>query len=294
MKLGYYPGCSLHGSGREFSESLGVVIAALGVELKEVQDWACCGASSAHVTNHLLGVALPARTLALAEQQGLQQVMAPCAACYNRLAGARRQIMDDAALAARVARVLERPFSNSVEVLSIVQVLRDLASEIKSKATRPLAGLKVACYYGCLLVRPVEVTGFDDPEQPTSMETIVAAAGGEPVAWNMKLACCGGGFSISRTPSVVRLGREILADARKHGADVVLVACPMCHSNLDFRQQAMARRGVDADLPVLYVTELVGLALGVDPRRLGLQRHFVDAAPLLKRLAGAPAARTEA
>jgi heterodisulfide reductase subunit B len=136
------------------------------------------------------------------------------------------------------------------------------------------------------------VTGFDDPEQPESMEIIARAAGAAPVDWNMKLACCGGSFSLSRTPSVVRLGREILADARQAGAEAILVACPMCHSNLDFRQKAMERRGEPLDLPILHLTQLVGLALGLDTQRLGLSRHFVDTAPLLRRLGGGPVAQT--
>ncbi|HNX51762.1 MAG TPA: CoB--CoM heterodisulfide reductase iron-sulfur subunit B family protein [Thermoanaerobaculaceae bacterium] len=284
MRIGYYPGCSLHATARELDESLRAVASALDLELQELDDWSCCGATSAHATNHLLSLALPARNLALAEAQGHDRVLAPCAACYNRLATARHGIAADSAVAARVARVLDRPFANRVAVANLVEVLRELGPTIKAKTVRSLASLKVACYYGCLLVRPAEVVGFDDPEQPTSMEEVVRATGATPVAWQMRLECCGGAFSLARTASVVRLGRAILDDARRAGAEALVVACPMCHSNLDFRQSAMLERG-EKPLPVLYLSELVGLALGLAPGTLGLQRHFVDARPLAARTA---------
>lgn len=282
MKIGYYPGCSLHGTGRELDESLKAVAGALGCELAELPDWSCCGASSAHVTNSFLGVALPARNLALAESAGHDTVLAPCAACFNRLAGARRAAAEDPALAARLPELLGRPFANSVRVRNVVDLLHDLAPAIKAAATRPLSGLKVACYYGCLLVRPAEVCDFDDPEQPTFMEDVVRATGATPVEWAARLECCGGAFSVSRTTSVVRLSRLILEDARRHGAEAIAVACPMCHSNLDFRQHAMLERG-EAALPVLYITELVGLALGLPEKTLGLHRHSVPAAAVAAR-----------
>ena len=295
MRIGYYPGCSLLGSSREFDESVRAVLGALDVELVEVPDWNCCGASSAHLLNHDLSLALPARILAQAEAAGLDEVLAPCAACFNRLAEARHEIAEDAALAREVGRVLDRPFGNKVEVINLVQAMRELGPAIKEKTVRPLAGLKVACYYGCLLVRPAAATNFDDPERPSAMEEVVRALGAEPVEWSKRLVCCGGNFSLSRQDSVVRLGREILEDAKAAGADVVAVACPMCQSNLDFRQKAMARDGRSLQLPILYLTQLVGLALGLDEQTLGLARHFVDAGPTLRKLAAAaPAAPAEA
>lgn len=275
MRVGYYPGCSLHGTARELDESLRAVAPPLGLELVEVNDWSCCGATSAHATSHLLSVALPARNLALAEEQGHDQLLAPCAACYNRLASARHAVASDAALAGTIEDVLGRPFPSAVAPRNLVEVLRARLDLLRERAVRPLTGLKVACYYGCLLVRPSEVCSFDDPEDPVSMEEVVAATGATAVAWRRRLDCCGGAFSVARTGSVVRLSRAILDDARSAGADAIAVACPMCHSNLDFRQKALVRRG-EAELPVLYLSELVGLALGLDAETLGLGRHFVD------------------
>jgi len=289
MKIGYYPGCSLHATAREFDQSLKAICGPLGVELTEVDDWSCCGATSAHATNHLLAVSLAARNLALAERQGLGSLVAPCAACYSRLATARHELGADPALAAKVSGIIDRPLGNTVEVHSIAEVLRDLEATIKEKTRTPLKGLKVACYYGCLLVRPLAVTGFDDVEAPSSMETALAACGAEPVEWRMKLDCCGGGFSMSRTASVLRLGRAIIDDARAAGAHAIAVACPMCHSNLDFRQGAMAKKDGAGEMPILFVTQLVGLGLGVPPEELGLKRHFVDTAPVMRQIATATA-----
>ena len=286
MRLGYFPGCSLHGTSREFDESVRSVSGPLGIDLTELEDWSCCGATSGHATNHLLGVTLAARNLALAEEQGHAEVLAPCAACFNRLASARHEIAGDAELAGRVGKVLARPFGNKVAVRNVVDVLRASIPAVKERATRPLKGLKLACYYGCLLVRPAEVVGFDDAEDPRSMEEVVSACGATAVSWNRRLDCCGGAFSLSRTASVVRLGRAILDDARKAGADAVVVACPMCQSNLDFRQKAMNQEGTGA-MPILFLTQVVGLALGLDAKDLGLQRHFVSTTDFVGRARGA-------
>ena len=293
--IAYYPGCSLHGTSREFDESLRAVAAELGIGITEISDWSCCGASSGHTTDHLLGVALPARNLALAEEQGYDTVLAPCAACYNRLSAARLAIATEDGLAERIPDVIGRRFGNTVQVRNAVELLRDAAASVEEKVAatltpNPLEGVKLAAYYGCLLVRPAEVCGYDDPEQPASMDEVISACGADAVDWNMKVECCGGAFSVSRTSSVVRLGRAIIDDARAHGAEAIVVACPLCHSNLDLRQKAMALRG-EEPLPILFVTQVVGLAVGLTPESLGLERHFVDTEPLIARLIEQAAAR---
>ncbi len=297
MKIGYFPGCSQHSTAKEFELSLQAIATMLGAELDEVKDWACCGATSAHASNHLLSIALPARTLALAEAQKQDKVLAPCAACFSRLATARHEMAEDPALRDKVTGILQRDFSNSVEVVNIAAWLRDLAPQIKENVKRPLTDLKVACYYGCLLLRPPNVVKFDDPEDPSSLEEIATAVGATPVKWNKRLDCCGGGFSMSRTGSVLRLGREILEDAKAAGAQAIIVACPMCHSNLDLRQHAMSQLlAKPLDLPILFVTQLVGLAMGLSNEVLGLNRHFVSVEPVLAKVStrALPAAREEA
>lgn len=299
MSLAYYPGCSLHGTSREFDESFRAVATALDLGIHEIDDWSCCGASSAHPVDHTLSVALPARNLALAAEQGAEEVVAPCAACFNRLATARHEIAADPALAARISAVLRRDFANNVAVRNVIEVLLQQTARIRELAAaapdpKPLGQMKLAAYYGCLLVRPPEVTGFDDCEQPSAMEDVIEACGARPVRWNMAVECCGGGFSIARTASVVRLGRRIIEDARRHGADAIVVSCPLCHTNLDFRQAAMEWRG-EPPMPVFFITQIVGLAIGLPRERLGLERHFVATdAVLAEAAAAATAAAAEA
>jgi heterodisulfide reductase subunit B2 len=296
--VAYYPGCSLHGTSPEYDESLRAVVAGLGIPVAEIPDWNCCGASSGHTTDHLLGVALPARNLALAEAQGFDRVLAPCAACYNRLSSAHLAIASEAGLAARIPEILGRPFANTVEVFNAVQLLHEHAALIEEKVAaslaepNPLHGVKLAAYYGCLLVRPPEVSGGDDPEQPMQMDDIINACGADDVDWNMKVECCGGAFSVSRTSSVVRLGRAIVEDARRNGAEAIVVACPLCHSNLDLRQRAMTARG-EQPLPILFITQVVGLALGLPAESLGLSRHFVATEPFIQDLVVRAAKRVD-
>jgi len=277
MRIGYYPGCSLLGSSREFGESVEAVAEALGLELDQVPDWNCCGASSAHVLDHHLALALPARILAQAEAAGLTEILAPCAACYNRLASAREALGGDPALAAEIAGISGAPFNGGVRVLNILEFLTRFQTEIQARVTAPFRH-KVACYYGCLLVRPPKVVAFDRPEDPMSMDRLMASAGAEALDWNFKTECCGAAFSVTRTDLVARLSGLIVADAVRSGAEAILVACPMCHSNLDMRRpESNAGMGTDHQIPVLFITQALGLAMGIDPVRLGLQRHMVPA-----------------
>lgn len=290
MRLGYYPGCSLAGTAREFDQSLRAVMRLLDVQLQEIDDWSCCGASSAHAVSHTLAHALPARNLALARQQGLDTVVAPCAACYNRLACTKHALAADPALQARVADAVGGELSQVADVINVVELFQRIGAErLTALRTRSMDGVKAACYYGCLLLRPADIVKFDDAECPSSIEALLAAAGVPTVQWNFRTECCGASHSIARTDIVLDLSSRIIADARRHGANVIVVACPMCQSNLDMRQRAM-RNGADEDIPILYLSEIIGLALGIDARALGLDLHFVSAARLLAHAAGAEVA----
>ncbi|MCE1189681.1 MAG: CoB--CoM heterodisulfide reductase iron-sulfur subunit B family protein [Ignavibacteria bacterium] len=284
MNFGYYPGCSLEGTAKEFDKSLKAVIGKLGVNLQEVQDWACCGSSSAHATNHMLSVALPTHNLLLAKQQGLENVVAPCAACFNRLVVAQHEMATDEKVRAKVEDILERPYNNHLDVLNIIQFFDRVGTDvIKEKVTKTMEHLNAACYYGCLLVRPNDITKFDDAENPEAMERVVEATGAKTVSWNFKTECCGASHSIAHTEIAVKLSKRIIDDAIKHGANVIVVACPMCHSNLDMRQVNMKKQFPNhQEIPVLYLTELIGLALGLDAKALGVDLHFTNAAPVLK------------
>jgi heterodisulfide reductase subunit B len=275
MKFGYFPGCSLLGSSRDFGESVAAVAYALDVELIEVPDWNCCGASSAHATSPLLAAALPARVLAKATAAGLDEVVAPCAACYSRLMMARHEVGADAGLRRRVEDVIEAPLDKVPRVLNVLEWLDRVKERVAPRVKAPFAHT-VACYYGCLLVRPPKVVGFDRPEDPRSMDALVASVGGQTIDWNFKTECCGAGLSMPKTSVVATLGGRILADAALRRAEAIVVACPMCHSNLDLRRGAInAALGAEHQLPVLFITQVVGLALGLPAKALGLRRHFV-------------------
>jgi len=279
MNLAYYPGCALHGSSNDYEQSLRTCLAQLDVTPQEINEWICCGATAAHALNHKLSVALPARNLALAEQQGFKELFAPCPMCSMQLLKAAKLMTEDAALQQEVSTIIEAEASGRIEVLNLIQVFQRVGAErIKAAVKHPLADLKPACYYGCLLTRPPEVVKFDDPEQPQSMESIVALLGAKPVEWNSRTECCGAGMTMAKEATVLELSQRILTDAQQHGANCLVTACPMCHVNLDMKQRDIERHAAAKfELPVYYLSDLVGLALGVSREELGIDRHFVVA-----------------
>jgi len=276
MVLGFYPGCSLKGSSREYSESVIAVAKAFGIELKEISDWNCCGATAAHNMNKELSLALPARVLALAEKEGMQEVVVPCAACYSRLTTTQYELNNHSDLKGKITETLGMEYKGTVKILNVMQMLdKYITPNLEGRITQPYLH-KVACYYGCLLVRPYEVVEFDRVEDPQSMDVLMKKIGADPIDWAFKTECCGGGLSISRTSTVGRLSGEIVKDATDRNAEAIIVACPMCHSNLDMRRPAInSYLGKDISAPVLYITQALGLAIGLDRKTLGLERHFV-------------------
>ncbi len=276
MKFGYFPGCSLLGSSREYDESLRAITEALGVELVEVPDWNCCGASAAHSLNHDLALALPARILALAEQAGLAELLVPCSACYNRLASTRLELAENAELRKRVNGIIEMQAKYGTKIVSVLDVLgRCAADGLKAKVRRPF-GRKVACYYGCYLTRPEKIAACKRTEDPQEMDELMSAVGAQPVDWAFKVECCGAGFSVSQVNLVAELSGKIVEDAVHRGAEAIVVACPMCHTNLDLRRDAILQHcGERYSIPVMYVSQVIGLALGLEERTLGLHRHHV-------------------
>jgi len=277
MEIGYYPGCALHGSSGDYELSVRACLAALGVRLRELDDWICCGATAAHTLNRKLAVALPARNLALAERDGMQELLAPCPMCSMELLKARCLLSTDAAVRREMSEIVELDVSGSTQVFNLIQVFQKVGIErIQAAAVRQLEGLRPACYYGCLLTRPPGTVQFDDCEQPSSMETLLRELGAEPVEWNYKTECCGAGMTMANEGTVLELGHRILSNATAHGANCLVVACPMCHVNLDMKQAAVNQRyEVTHDMVVYYLSDLVGLALGLDERALGIPQHFV-------------------
>jgi len=275
----YYPGCTLHSSAKEYDISARMVCEKLGIRLQELESWACCGASSAHNASQLLSVALPARELQAAEQAGLPLAVA-CAMCFSRLKYAAHELTDKTRLA-QMSQILGKEFHNTTEVIHLLQVIKNVSDKIPLK--RPLKGLKVACYYGCLLVRPREIVNFDDDENPQIMDRLIDALGAEAIEWDFKVSCCGASLPLSRHDIVLKLSNRILSQAKQLGADCVAVACPMCHSNLDaYQKEIEAEYKNRLDLPILYFTQLIGLALDFSPKQLHLGKHFTDPLPMLR------------
>lgn len=288
MKFAYYPGCSLHSTAKEFNDSSVAVCKALGIELQEIPDWNCCGATSAHSTNHKLAVALPARNLGLAEKMGLD-VVAPCAACYNRLKAAEVTMKDDGALSEEINSQLEAKYTGAVAVRPLVEPLsaEETLDRLAQSVKKPLTGLKIACYYGCLLVRPPKVLGFDDPENPQSIDNIARTIGAEPVEWHYKNECCGASFALTRVDMVHKMTGDILLRAQKAGADAIACACPLCQANLDMRQDEINKKyGTSYKLPVFYITELMAIAMDLPGTHEWFEKHMVDVSPAISKIPG--------
>jgi heterodisulfide reductase subunit B len=304
VKYAFFPGCSLESTAWDFDRSTRAVCRALEIELQDIPDWVCCGSTPAHASNAALAVALPVLNLQKAAASGLP-VMTACASCYARLRTANHQVRQQSSgnrqisagsaegatspaprnsaefrYRATAERLTGKPYDGRVEVQHVLDVLVNHygLDDIRAKVSRTLAGLRVACYYGCLLTRPPEIVAFDNPEHPTAMDDLVAATGAEPVEWPYKTECCGASLSMTHTEVVCRLSHRLLSMARQAGAECVVVACPLCQVNLDLRQaDAADAHGAIPETPVLYVTQLLGLALGLSRKELGLDALTIRA-----------------
>ena len=277
IEIGYYPGCALHGSSNDYEASVRACMKKLQVELKELDDWICCGATAAHNINKKLAVALPARNLAIAERNGIGEVFAPCPMCSMELIHVRNKLRESEPLRQEISDIVESPVNGTTEVINLIQIFQQIGQKkIEAAITSRLDSYNPACYYGCLLTRPAQDLQFDDCEQPSSMETLLQSLGAEPVDWNYKTECCGAGLTLADDSVVIDLTGKILRNAKKHGANCMVVACPMCHVNLDMKQSAIEKKlGETLQLPVYYLSDLVGIALGLSEQELRIDKHFV-------------------
>jgi heterodisulfide reductase subunit B len=278
--VAYYPGCSLHSTAAEYDHTVRAVADVLDLNLVEPPGWICCGSSPAHSTDHTLATVLPMRTLATVEQMGLDTVTAPCSACFARMKAAAHTVANDDEMAREVEAEIGYTYQGTVTVQHLVETLVDRAGldKIQASTQKPLAGLKVACYYGCLVTRPPKITQADHVEYPMKMDEVIWAMGGEPVDWSYKTDCCGGALGLTQTPLAHELTQKILQDARACGADVVAAVCPLCHVNLDARQSQIE---LDFEIPVLYLTQLMALAFGLGEKTAALNKNIVDPLPVL-------------
>lgn len=280
--IGYYPGCSLHATAAEYHQTILAVTQQLDVKLVEPPGWTCCGSTAAHTSDLSLALELPLQNLALIEQMGLKTVTAPCSACFARMKAADYAVTKNGNLKTHGKTETVSAYQGDVKVQHLLDTLVDNVglTKIENAVNNPLKGLKVACYYGCLITRPPKVTQSKHPEYPKKMDYLVRALGAEPVEWSYKTECCGGSLGLTQTSLALELSRKIVENAHNCGADVVVAACPLCHINIDARQSQME---LDFQLPVLYFTQLMALAFGLGKKQAALNKNIVNPEPLLAR-----------
>jgi len=284
MRYAYYPGCSLQSTASEYDISFRAVCQKLGIELVDMPKWICCGTTPAHSTSKLLAVALPLKNMVIAENLNLEEIIIPCASCFSRFKFALYQIEQEPELLPSMRKIIGEEFKNTVRIIHPLEVMWDRIGEKKlhSLVLKDLSGMKIACYYGCLLTRPPEVTKLDYCEHPMIMDNVLRAVGAKTIDWSYKNECCGAAFSLTISEMVVRLSYKILNDAKKFGADAVAVACPLCHSNLDMRQEDIEKKyKISLRLPIFFFTQLMGLAFGLSAEELALHKHLVSPMKLL-------------
>lgn len=278
-ELAFYPGCTAHSTGLEYSLSLHAVFDALGIKLSEVDDWNCCGGAAAHSMSHLLGLALPARNIAKAQDRDLPLAI-PCPGCFNAVRKAQHAMENDPELKAELESVVGFQYRGGLAVKALHEVILDYVGldELKKCVKRPLSGLRVVSYYGCALVRDPKVVRMGDHENPTFLDAIMAALGAEAVDWSYKVDCCGADLGMTHGKMVVDIVSRIMGMAGEAKADCAATCCGLCQINLDMRQTGEKR----SRIPVLYLTELIGIALDLPGRKKWWSKHIVDPGPMLQ------------
>ncbi len=280
--VAYYPGCSLHSTAGEFDVSARAVAEALDLVLIEPDGWVCCGSSAAHRIDPQAATELPMQNLALIEQSGFKEVTMPCAACFNRHKAAQYDIRHDEHHKNSIDKAIGYDYQDTVRVSTLTETILNHvgAEEVSARLKKPLSGLRVVPYYGCLLTRPPQVTEAEHPENPTDMDDLLAALGAEVVDWSYKTLCCGAAHALTRPDIVRSMSGNLIDHAREARADLIAVACPLCHMNLDTRQIQTER---EETMPVLYFTQLMAVALGLPPKTAALHKNLIDPRPLLKQ-----------
>jgi len=282
MKYAYFPGCSIHASAKEYAMAANAVNKFLGIELVEIPNWNCCGAIDAvYAYNPLLSISLSTRNLALAENMKMD-VVTLCSACFFTLSRANNMLRENADMKSRVDKAINDAglkYAGGVRIRHYIDVLANDVGfdKIHQNVKVPLKGLKVAPYYGCLIVRPTGIQRFDDPEHPTSMDRMIETLGAEAVDYPDKTRCCGASLVMTDEEVMMEMTKALLLTAKNAQADCIVTPCPMCHFNLDAKQKDIESHfNIDIRLPVLYITQLIGLAFGLPPKELGLHRNIVS------------------
>ncbi len=282
MDYGYFPGCSLKSTAKEYDDTVRLMCRNFGINLIEIDDWVCCGSSPVHAISEEISLALPLRNLSRAESQGLTSILSPCPSCHSHMLCSHGEAGTDSLHKKRLEELAEGTYHGNIKLRHLLDFLyNDVGIEqIKSKITRYLKGVKAVSYYGCLTRFPgIEI---EDKEMPTIMDEIIHTLGAEPLRWSHTTECCGASFSLSKTDIVLRLVKDILSAAQSAGAHCIIVVCPLCQSNLDLRQVELQKKySAMFNLPVIYLSQLILMSQGRTCRELGFSKHLIDPRPLL-------------
>ena len=285
MELAYFPGCTLYTKATHLDHAGRESLKLLGYELKELDKWTCCGASFPLVNDYHMGLASTSRVLADTSLAGYDKLVALCSVCFNVLKRTNYALKTDEERNYKINEFIERDYKGEVDVLHYLEVLKNIVGfdTLKEKVTKPLEGLKVATYYGCLLLRPYNEIRFDDPEDPSIFEDFLKVIGCEPVNFPYRNECCGAFQVMNNVETANRCSKEIIDNAIGNNADLIVTSCPLCQFNLDDRQNILKELYPEfKKIPVVYLTQLLGLALGLDYKVLEFERNAVDPLPVLK------------
>jgi len=285
--IAYFPGCSLHSTSKEYDLSTQAVFRKLEWSLHEPNGWGCCGTTPAHSTDHFLSTLLPMKNIALIKGEGYDHITTPCPSCFLRMKVALKDTQGNPALRDKVAQELPKLSYNEMKIEHLLYTVTDSIGyeRVTSKVVHPLKRLKVVCYYGCIITRPPKITEVKDYEYPTQMDRLMKVLGITSLDWSYKTRCCGVSLGITQLPIALELSRKILKNAKSVGADAIVVACPLCHVNLDARQKQIEEEFKEQlQLPILYFTQVMGLAFGLKSEALGLDKHFVDPNLILRQV----------
>ena len=282
MKVSFYPGCTAHSTGIEYNDSLHAAFEALGVEFDEIDDWNCCGGAAAHSLSKMLGLALPARNIKQAQKQKELPLAISCAGCFNAVKTADYFMANDHKVKNELEAAINFTYTGEVEIRALHEVVIDMLGldTLKEKVKKPLAGIKVASYYGCALVRNPNIMQMGDHENPVFLDTIAESLGAEAVDWSYKVDCCGADIALTHGDVAIDLADKIVEGAREAGANCVMSACGLCQINLDMRQSG--KHG--PKIPQFYYTELMGVALDVGKQKKWWKKHIVNPVPLLQSI----------
>lgn len=282
MKLPYYPGCTLYTKAKPLNDSLHASFAQLGVDLNELAHWYCCGTTFTLARDNRMSLIAPVRILAKAQQEG-DQLIVPCSVCYNTLKRANHILKEDTETLDIINEHLEESYNVTEEVVHPLEFLVKNEKLVKDNIKKDLAGMKLGCYYGCLLLRPQDELQFDDPESPSIFENFIRVLGATPVDFPLKVECCGSYLVINSPDAAVEASYKLLRNARGNGAEALVTSCPLCHYNLDTLQAKMKQAHADfQELPVFYFSQILAIALGVEEKNVGLEQNKVSPRTVLK------------